>query len=201
MSAAPGRLIGSGRAADVFDAGEGRVLRRYRPGEGGDTEPEARVMRHAREHGFPVPEVFDADGLDLLLERVEGPTMMADIQRRPWRVAAQGKLLGELHSRLAQIPAPHGVRCPLGRGDRLVHGDFHPENVLLSPERGPVVIDWSNAGRGEPADDMANSYVIMATSAIPGPVTHVWLEGGDHGLRRRDDEVATIVHDWVTSLP
>jgi predicted alpha/beta-hydrolase family hydrolase len=40
-----------------------------------------------------------------------------------------------------------------------------------------------------------------ATAAIPGPVTHVWLEGGDHGLRRRDDEVAAAVRDWVLALP
>jgi len=39
-----------------------------------------------------------------------------------------------------------------------------------------------------------------ATSAIPGPVTHVWLDGGDHGLRRRDEDVADIVRDWVLSL-
>src|SRR5580658_9935558 len=29
-----------------------------------------------------------------------------------------------------------------------------------------------------------------ATASIPGPVTHVWIEGGDHGLRRRDEQVA-----------
>jgi uncharacterized protein len=39
-----------------------------------------------------------------------------------------------------------------------------------------------------------------ATAAIPGSVTHVWLDGGDHGLRRRDDEVAAILRDWVLSL-
>jgi predicted alpha/beta-hydrolase family hydrolase len=39
-----------------------------------------------------------------------------------------------------------------------------------------------------------------ATAAIPGPVTHVWIESGDHGLRRRDDEVAAVVRDWVLSL-
>ena len=39
-----------------------------------------------------------------------------------------------------------------------------------------------------------------ATATIPGPVTHVWLDGGDHGLRRRDDEVASIVRDWVLGL-
>jgi len=32
-----------------------------------------------------------------------------------------------------------------------------------------------------------------ATGAIPGPVTHIWLSGADHGLRRRDDEVAEAV--------
>jgi hypothetical protein len=37
-----------------------------------------------------------------------------------------------------------------------------------------------------------------ATQGIPGPVTHVWLEGGDHGLRRKDDTVASVVYDWLT---
>jgi predicted alpha/beta-hydrolase family hydrolase len=40
-----------------------------------------------------------------------------------------------------------------------------------------------------------------ATAAIPGPVTHVWIEGGDHGLRRRDAHVAAVVRDWVLALP
>jgi predicted alpha/beta-hydrolase family hydrolase len=36
-----------------------------------------------------------------------------------------------------------------------------------------------------------------ATGAIPGPVTHVWIDGGDHGLRRKDEVVATAVRDWL----
>jgi predicted alpha/beta-hydrolase family hydrolase len=39
-----------------------------------------------------------------------------------------------------------------------------------------------------------------ATKAIKGPVTHVWLDGGDHGLRRKDAEVAEIVSDWVLNV-
>ena len=39
-----------------------------------------------------------------------------------------------------------------------------------------------------------------ATTAIPGPVTHVWLQGGDHGLRRKDDATAEAVRDWVATL-
>ena len=37
-----------------------------------------------------------------------------------------------------------------------------------------------------------------ATGAIGGPVTHSWLAGGDHGLRRRDEAVTSIVVSWLT---
>jgi predicted alpha/beta-hydrolase family hydrolase len=36
-----------------------------------------------------------------------------------------------------------------------------------------------------------------ATSAIPGPVTHHWIEGGNHGLRGTDKEVAETVAAWI----
>jgi len=42
--------------------------------------------------------------------------------------------------------------------------------------------------------------LTAATKAVPGTVTHVWIEGGDHGLKKRDDEVADAVREWVASL-
>lgn len=36
-----------------------------------------------------------------------------------------------------------------------------------------------------------------ATALIPGDVTHVWIEGGDHGLRRKDAVVAEAVAAWL----
>jgi hypothetical protein len=45
------RLIAAGRASEIFDLGGGRILRRFK--RGGDSEHEARLMRHARSHGFP----------------------------------------------------------------------------------------------------------------------------------------------------
>jgi len=39
-----------------------------------------------------------------------------------------------------------------------------------------------------------------ATASIAGPVTHVFCENGDHGLRRRDEQVAAIVASWVLAL-
>lgn len=40
-----------------------------------------------------------------------------------------------------------------------------------------------------------------AAVVVDAPVAHVWIEGGDHGLRRRDAEVATAVRDWLLALP
>jgi predicted alpha/beta-hydrolase family hydrolase len=36
-----------------------------------------------------------------------------------------------------------------------------------------------------------------AASAIPGPVTHVWIDGGGHGLAKQDRRVAEAVREWV----
>ncbi len=43
----------------------------------------------------------------------------------------------------------------------------------------------------------ASEELEAAAALIPGPVTHVWIQGGDHGLRGRDEEVARSVAAWV----
>jgi tRNA A-37 threonylcarbamoyl transferase component Bud32 len=165
----PATLIARGRAADVFAVGPDQVLRRYRHGERGDAVAEAQIMEYVRDRGFPAPAVHDASGRDLILERLYGPTMMADLARRPWLVRRHGQTLAELHNRLHAIPTPPGLRAQFCRGESLCHFDLHPDNVVLT-EDGPVVIDWANAARGEASDDIALTWVILATSTIPGAV-------------------------------
>ena len=136
-------LLAQGRDCDIFDRGDGTVLRRSRKAY--DQGPEARVLAYAAEHGYPVPSVqaLADEGRDLIMEKVEGPTMVQALERRPWRARAVGRQLGELHNRLHDIPGPDWLpRLP--EGDALLHFDLHPQNVILSP-RGPVVIDWTNA--------------------------------------------------------
>lgn len=151
-------LIGRGRDADVFALDDRRVLRRYRSGR--SAEHEAAVMEHARKAGYPVPEVLDASGPDLTLQRVTGRTMADDLKRGPWRIWSHAKLLADLHRRLHAIDAPDGLRAPLGEGTALLHLDLHPENVLVSRD-GPWVIDWANAARGPAEADVALTFVIV----------------------------------------
>ncbi|MEY2424681.1 MAG: uncharacterized protein QOI61_253 [Actinomycetota bacterium] len=41
--------------------------------------------------------------------------------------------------------------------------------------------------------------LTKATKTIKGAVTHVWIEGGDHGLRRKDDYVVQAVGSWLSA--
>ena len=38
------------------------------------------------------------------------------------------------------------------------------------------------------------------TATIPGPVTHVWIDGGRHDLKGADAAVAAAVVDWAVAL-
>lgn len=41
--------------------------------------------------------------------------------------------------------------------------------------------------------------LLAHTSTINGEVTHRWVDGADHGMRKHDVEVAALVDDWLTS--
>jgi hypothetical protein len=99
------------------------------------------------------------------MERLDGLDMLADLASRPWRVRRHARTLARLHDRLHEIEAPAGLAGGFGPGNRLLHLDLHPGNVMLTA-RGPVVIDWTNAHAGAPGADVAMAYLIMATSDV-----------------------------------
>ena len=94
--------------------------------------------------------------------------MWEEARARPPAVREHAAAIAQLHRELHEISAPDGVAA-VGEGDRLLHLDLHPANVILSPD-GPVVIDWTNARRGEPTFDVALTWVIGATSTGLGPL-------------------------------
>ncbi|MET8262155.1 phosphotransferase [Micromonospora sp. NPDC005553] len=156
-------LLASGRDADVYVLDESRVLRRYR--QGGDSEPEAALMAYVAAAGYPVPVVYDAQGPDLVLERLDGETLLASMLAGRTGIGAAADLLVGLHDRLHSLPA----RFSADPADRVLHLDLHPQNVMVT-SRGPVLIDWRNATEG-PADlDVAMTALILAEVAVsPDP--------------------------------
>jgi tRNA A-37 threonylcarbamoyl transferase component Bud32 len=150
--------LASGRDADVYALDEHRVLRRYR--DGGDVADEAAVMAYAGRRGFPVPVVYEADGADLVMERLTGPTLLQSLLDGTTSTMVGGEVLADLHRRLHALPARRS-RDP---ATRILHLDLHPDNVILST-RGPVLIDWRNASEGAPDLDVALTALILAEVA------------------------------------
>lgn len=178
-----GPKLAEGRDSEIFEHGPGRVLRRARDGR--SLVREADVMRHVREHGYPAPEVFDAGEGWLVMERLDGRDMLADMRRTPRGVTTAAHQLAGLHRQLGEITAPEWMDAAPGPdGDRVVHLDLHPLNVMSTAD-GLVVIDWANARRGDPATDVANTWSLLACADPPGGLVDRALVAIARGLLLR----------------
>jgi aminoglycoside phosphotransferase (APT) family kinase protein len=166
MATEPGPLLASGRDGDIYEFGPGRVLRRTKNGR--VIEGEARTISYAREHGYPAPEIHDvrAGGTEIVMERLDGPLLMDLMLRQPWKIGRYARRLADLHDRLHVIPAPDWLPA-IGDGDRLVHLDLHPMNVIVTAS-GPVVIDWTNAACADSLVDVAMTIVLLTCPRMPG---------------------------------
>ncbi|MBN1963900.1 MAG: phosphotransferase [Anaerolineae bacterium] len=196
MDTQRGPLIGRGRMAEVYAWGDDRVLKLFEAWvDPGEVALEAERGRLIHTTGLPVPAVYDqvecAGRLGIVYERVDGPSMLDALSRRPWqthRLAHQmaalhtglhtdlhGKQVSNLpaihdwlrHAILDAPPLPEDVRehalaalDRLPEGDALCHGDFHPGQILLAA-RGPVIIDWLTAHRGDPHADVARTVILL----------------------------------------
>jgi tRNA A-37 threonylcarbamoyl transferase component Bud32 len=126
-------------------------------------------MEFVHAHGYPVPKVDEvsADGSELIMEKIAGVNMIDALTAAPWKAKRFGRLLADLHERLHELSAPEWLpAAPCGVGTQLLHMDLHPLNVMISP-RGPIVIDWTNAVRGNPSTDLAITWTLILAGEVP----------------------------------
>lgn len=77
---------------------------------------------------------------------------------------------------------------PPGRPERLRTDHFPQLRVPC------LFVSGTRDAFGSPAE------LEAATAAIPGPVTHQWIDGKDHGLRGCEQVVAELVSGWLSAL-
>jgi len=161
-----GPLIASGRDADIFAYGPDLVLRRSRRGH--SMEREARVMQYVAARGYPAPRVEDvrAGGTELVMERIDGHTMLDVLASRPSTTRENAATLAALHRQLHDITAPEWLDRFVVADDCVVHLDLHPLNVILT-SKGPVLIDWTNARSGPGAADVALTWLVLVAAELP----------------------------------
>ena len=138
------------------------------------------------------PEVLDRVDLEtvsaILVRRLPGVPAghLDDVSLKQAR--ARGRACGRLYGLLATVAAPATIApvSAVWSGDRLLHLDLHPYNVLVVGEAVSGVIDWANAAAGHPDLERARSGTILALD--PAAVA-----------RRDDPRWAALVDGWTES--
>lgn len=192
MEQQPGRMLGQGNTAEIFEYGPGRVLKLYRAGLDeplcrGEFERTALVSSALS----CAPRAFEfityGERFGAVLARVDGPSLLKVILAKPWTMRSAARRLAAVHRSIHQpaslplpklgrqlaqsIEAAEGLTQPereqllrllatLPEETVLCHLDFHPDNILMSPD-GPVVIDWMRAAVGNPLADVARTCLLL----------------------------------------
>ncbi len=151
-----------------------------------------------------VSDIVELDArYGVIYERVDGPSMLTTLSQKPWRLFCFARLLAELQAALHAQSAPELPSCHQQLADsirragslpaeikevvlhtlhalpddkRLLHGDLHPDNILLT-RRGPIIIDWANAAYGCPLADVGRTSLLLSTTALlPGTPRRSMIE-------------------------
>lgn len=140
--------------------------------------------------GIPVPMPLERMELllrpGIVYQRIQGRLLSKELLLKPWNIKQQFIRLAELHSdihshSIADLPdqreeyhrqiskteiSPqqklllYRILETLPGGDRVCHGDFHPENIMAT-SGGSIIIDWMNGAKGAALADVARTVMIL----------------------------------------
>ena len=188
--------MAEGRTAEIFSWDEDHILKLFRDWCPPDwVEYESRVAHAIHAAGILSPaagEIVEVNGRrGLIYERVQGLSMLQDMNAHPWKLPGYARTLAELQAGINSKSIPglpgykerlhHAIRTTervsealrvklltelesLPDGDKVCHGDFHPGNIIMT-RNGPIVIDWMTACTGSPWADMARTSMILSVGA------------------------------------
>jgi aminoglycoside phosphotransferase (APT) family kinase protein len=151
-----------------------------------------------------IGEIVQVHGRNgLIYERIHGRSMLEVAPSHPWQVFTLAKRFAALHTQMhehvfnADIPTQrskfdHRIRhneslpaslrtalldrlASLPDGEAICHGDFHPGNVLVTPQ-GDTVIDWIDASRGNPLADVARTSIIFLGATATRQIPNIFIK-------------------------
>ncbi len=137
-----------------------------------DAPPEERD-RHAAELGELLRRLHVAAPEDVPANPAGRGGPLAGItgrlqERLDW--ARQTGVLVRGKAEAAAVVVQEGLTAPVHGGpDVWIHGDPHAGNTVLGPD-GPVLVDWGDLGRGDPASDLGWAWEHCTAPARP----HFW---------------------------
>lgn len=188
MRGSLGEKISEGAHADIHAWAPGQVVKLFKPRVSWERSAyEARMTRAVFAAGLPTPEVLGEVTVErrfgIVLERLDGPTLLELSRSGALALEQAGAILAALYRTVHQTSAPPGMislhylmasAAPgmprsialgilpllerLPRDDGVCHLDLHGANVIMTAE-GPKIIDWAFPVRAPAAADLARCHV------------------------------------------
>lgn len=176
------------------------ALRVFRADQAEPARREQLALAASAAAGIPGPEVRMTDVWQgrpvLLLSWCPGRPLTEIILSQPSLMRPLAFEFGRMQARIHAIPVP----APTGAASlALLHGDYHPGNVLADESSITAVLDWVNVAAGDPRADLARTILLLRLSdplpGIPPPQFRAMCRSFESAWRRGYESVAGPIGD------
>ena len=167
-----------------------------------DVLNEALNQARIEETGLNIPKIHEVTVIDgkwaIVSDYIKGKTLAALMQENPEKkeeylnffvdlqLEVHGKtspqlnkLKDKMHRKISQTDLSATVRYDLHtrlesmpKHNKVCHGDFCPENIIIAEDGTPYILDWSHATQGNASADAARTYLLF------------WLNGDIEGAKK-----------------
>jgi RIO-like serine/threonine protein kinase len=152
---------------------------------------EALNLARAEETGLPIPKLREVTKIDgkwaIIADFIEGESLSDLLKKQPERtnelLARMVELQRCIHKKRSPLLTKHFDKMArkiaeadldstvryelltrlnsLPKHNKVLHGDYNPGNIILTPNGELYVIDWAHATQGNASADAARSYLIF----------------------------------------
>jgi Ser/Thr protein kinase RdoA (MazF antagonist) len=138
-SAVMGKMLSQGNTAQIFEWGEDRILKLYRPGIPDDfCTYEFMVTQYAYEQLQVTPKPMEIVHVDsrigAVYERIDGNTMLKSMLAKPWTLDKCSKILAQCH-----IALQRPVNIPLTTVKEKLKREIESVSLLSANEKSSIL--------------------------------------------------------------
>lgn len=183
------KLLGKGNAAEVFAYGNERVCKLFYEGYPGEyIALEFQNSKQMYKNRIKIPKPFQVitieDRKGIIYERIDGKTLLniimenesnldellnifvnlqLDILAHHTKEVLSNKeyVIANLKNKKINNQEIFNTINSLPDDDCLLHGDLHPNNILIMSDGAPIIIDFMNVCHGSALYDIARTYFLI----------------------------------------
>ncbi len=190
------KRIGFGRTAEFFEISNEKVVKLFYPEFSSEMAQNEYSINNSLAKKLPsIPKVYELvkieDRNGIIFERIAGDTLSHYLLNNPLQIMRTVKRFASLHRKVNNVELEN-----IGNNDQkdkikrskilneterdilisfldktksnnLCHGDYHPENVMISENDSMRIIDWVTAFTGNPLLDIARTYYLLRYGQSP----------------------------------